>query len=60
MKLISKANKKAKTSHMPNPTRVGPKSVDNTKFKVAGYMKSGSHSGKKKGRKHRSSKRHSK
>lgn len=53
MRLKSTAHKKAKTSHMPNPTRVGPKSVDHP-FTVKGYMKSGAKGGKKKagGKKH--------
>jgi len=60
MRLKSTAHKKAKTSHMPNPTRVGPKSVDHP-FEVKGYMKGGSKKSKAKGHgKKYSGKKHSK
>jgi hypothetical protein len=35
MRLESTAKRKAKTSHMPNPTKVGKRTHP---FKVAGYM----------------------
>lgn len=58
MRLQSTSKRKAKTSHMPNPTRVGKRT---TPFKVNGYMTSGGKGGKKKGgSRHRSAKRMSK
>lgn len=61
MRLQSTSQRKAKTSHLPNPSSVGPSSVDKP-FEVKGYMKSGGKGGKKKGAmgKKRAAKKHSK
>ena len=42
MKLKSTAKRKAKTSHMPNPTKVGTRAHSHP-FKVNGYMTGGTY-----------------
>lgn len=59
MRLQSTAKRKAKTSHMPNPTKVGSRSHSHP-FKVNGYMTGGKKVKKGAGRKHRTAKKHAK
>jgi hypothetical protein len=56
MRLQSTAKRKAKTSHMPNPTKVGSRSHSHP-FKVNGYMTSGKKAKKGTSKRRRSAKR---